>query len=1336
MPGGVGCAHPITLSNGNVFEQAQDYSTVGQNPLSFVRYYNSLAAAGSYAAELGANWRHIYDRYLHIINPSAIYGAYAERADGQYVTFSSYSGTYTTDPDLDYALTVSGSTWTLTDPDDTVETYSQSGAEATLQSIRLRNGYTQTMHYTSGRLSSVTDTYGRSLGLSYSSAGLLTNLTTPDAPTFAYAYVSFGSAGHLLSTVTYNTSPTTSQTYSYSNVSFPTALTGITDENGHTYASWTYDSTGRGTTSQFAGGVNFTSVSYFDSNGQRNVTGPLGIAETYKSMILQGVPKVTEIDRASNGTVAAANEKFAYNSNGYTQSVTDWNGNQTYYTNNSHGLPTQIIYASGSSVTHTTNITYDGTWARLAHIITTPGLTTTLNYDSSGNLSTRVDTDTTSTSTPYSTNGQTRTWTYTYTSTGQLTSVRLPRTDVYAKTAYGYSGGVLNFSSDALGHTITANTFTPGGRWTKVTDQNGVQTQLAYSSRLWLTSSVLLTSAGNLTTSLQYDSAGQLTKFTRADSSYLAYAYNNAHQLTTITNALSETENLSYNSAGNLTQTLWKTSGGTTKRQHSATFDALGRMLTDVGGASQTTTYSYDNNGNWVSITDPRGHVSYRSSDALNRMTKFKDQVKNLTQIAYDAHNRPLTVTDPKGNATTSVYDGWGDMIQEANPDAGTSVFWYDPDSNVTTKKDADIHYTSATYDALDRPLTRTYPADSSQNVAFTYDQGGHGKGVGHLTSMTDPAGSLSRSYDERGNLITDARTTGGHTYTTSYTFESAGRLASVTYASSGWLATYSRDAAGQVSSITDKQPGHSPTNIATSITHMPFGPVSGFTYGNGVTDARTYDLDYRLTSIKDTGTGGNIQYSSYGYDASDNVTSVTDHVTPGWTQGFTYSNSDQINYASGPYGVVSTIKYDLGGNWTKYDTTTYTPELTSNRFHKMGPTTIVYDSAGRMTTGVSSSTMTYNLAGQLATVNVFGSTGTYVYDGFGWRVTAQTGTGPTITQTYDQAGHYLERSAHDVSTDYVWLDGLPVAAIKPTATPVVSALHTNNIGAPVKATSAAQGSVWTAFYAPCGVAGISGATITNDLRYPGVVAVSGSNFMNDGFRDNSTQHCIYMEPDLIGSAGGTNRYTYAANNPLKYTDRLGLDGDPDPNADNETSEEQQEDFFGPVLRNDPNIKEFEDVYGKAQESRAGEDAEPAETESNPGTASPDAQVFMRYSEEDTSPTNPPGMQCTAGPAATNPLLEAGEELDRGGELTKAGRALQKHGSRPDSVFPPATGNPAAINQQGRQILEEILNSENQAIRTNKRFGGTDIIDLNTGRGARYDTQGNLRGFIQVPRGQ
>ena len=67
------------------------------------------------------------------------------------------------------------------------------------------------------------------------------------------------------------------------------------------------------------------------------------------------------------------------------------------------------------------------------------------------------------------------------------------------------------------------------------------------------------------------------------------------------------------------------------------------------------------------------------------------------------------------------------------------------------------------------------------------------------------------------------------------------GRLASITYASSGWLIGYARDAAGQITSVTSTQPGHSATNLVSAVTHMPFGPVKSFTYGNGVTDTRTY---------------------------------------------------------------------------------------------------------------------------------------------------------------------------------------------------------------------------------------------------------------------------------------------------------------------------------------------------------------------------------------------------------------------------------------------------------------------------------------------------------------
>jgi YD repeat-containing protein len=172
---------------------------------------------------------------------------------------------------------------------------------------------------------------------------------------------------------------------------------------------------------------------------------------------------------------------------------------------------------------------------------------------------------------------------------------------VTAKTTYAYTGGTYGSTlisiTDALGHVTTINTATGGGRPKKITDPNSVHTTLSWTPRNWLSSSVLATSAGNLTTSFTYDSAGNLTRTTLPDSSYLAYGYDNAHRPTSITNALSESAAITYDSAGDVTQTLWKSAGGVTKRQHTATYDALGRKVTDVGGMGQTASFTYDSNG-------------------------------------------------------------------------------------------------------------------------------------------------------------------------------------------------------------------------------------------------------------------------------------------------------------------------------------------------------------------------------------------------------------------------------------------------------------------------------------------------------------------------------------------------------------------------------------------------------------------------------------------------------------------------------------------------------------------------------------------------------------------
>ena len=378
----------------------------------------------------------------------------------------------------------------------------------------------------------------------------------------------------------------------------------------------------------------------------------------------------------------------------------------------------------------TTNITYDGTWVHLArdHRRAGPELQHHLRF-LSGNLTFVSATDKTTQSVPYSTDGTN------------------PHLDLYlerhrpapdrAAAAHGCDGEdhLRLYRRHADQHRPTRSATPPasiayqsGGRPLTVhgPERRGDGLRLDNAGMAVVLDALRLAPATS-SPATTYDSAGNLTKTTLPDSSYLSYAYNDAHRLTTVTNALSESQRHHLRLArGDVTQTLWKNAGGTTKRQHTATFDALGRMLTDVGGESQTTTFTYDNNGNVQTITDPNGNISYRSVDALNRLTRTEDAELNISTITYDSHSRPLTVTDPKSNVTTYVYDGFGDRIQQASPDSGNTVYLLRPrlqrhrNSSTPQRNEADM-----TYDALDRMLTRTYPADIHLNVAFTYDQSG-----------------------------------------------------------------------------------------------------------------------------------------------------------------------------------------------------------------------------------------------------------------------------------------------------------------------------------------------------------------------------------------------------------------------------------------------------------------------------------------------------------------------------------------------------------------------------------------------------------------------------------
>src|SRR6202051_5094969 len=715
---------PIRLPSGDVYEEVTDYTTAGQNPLVVTRHYNS--AAGVAGGAFG-NWRWTYDRGLGITGSEID----AIRSDGKLISFfPDGHGGWNGVTDIDLRLAQSGSTWTLTDWDDNVETYTAAGQ---LTSITARNGYTQTILYPAARPptgiatrlgytqtsqpSSVTDSYGRTLTIAYNGSGRISSITTPDGLVLSYTYG--GSTSNLVS-VSYSTSPATSQTYLYENANFPDALTGIIDENGNRFTTWTYDPTyiyPRAISSQHAGGADLTTVSY-NNDGSVTVTNALGVQEVYKFQFFQAsinasfpqyLSICTEIDQLATATTAAAVSKFTYDSNGYVASETDWNGNVTKYTNDAHGneLSRTLAYGTAQALTITT------VWHPTFHLptqISEGNRTLSFAYDGNGNLLTKTVTTAgaaapgvkgsaiTKTLTPQGTwrytnesPGQgrpaalpgTSTWSYTYNNTGQVTSATDPDGNV---TAYGYdASGALVSITNALGQKTQITQHLPGGLPQKIVDPNGLLTTLSYDAR----NRMLSKTEAQWVTSYAYDAVGQLIKLTRPDGSFLAFTYDAAHRLVGITDALGNLIAYTLDAAGD--RTPWQGLGASANliRTRSYSYDAVTRLIQAIGAVGQTTSYSYDTNSNLTQVADPLGHVSSALFDALNRVSQTTDANGGVTTIGYDHESRLASVTDPRALTTSYVHDGLDDVTSLGSPDSGVTANTYDAAGNLITPPDA-----------------------------------------------------------------------------------------------------------------------------------------------------------------------------------------------------------------------------------------------------------------------------------------------------------------------------------------------------------------------------------------------------------------------------------------------------------------------------------------------------------------------------------------------------------------------------------------------------------------------------------------------------------------------
>ncbi|HQT25470.1 MAG TPA: hypothetical protein PLK99_02580, partial [Burkholderiales bacterium] len=376
----------------------------------------------------------------------------------------------------------------------------------------------------------------------------------------------------------------------------------------------------------------------------------------------------------------------------------------------------------------------------------------------------------------------------------------------------------------------------------------GVVTVLAYTPRGWLASRKV----GALTTAYAYDGVGDVTRVTLPDGSHLDYTYDAAHRLTDITDTVLDHVHYTLDNEGNRIREDVYDSSGKLSRTHSRVFDSLSRLIQDIrsynANTSYATTYSYDGNGNLTQAVDARNNATSYNYDALNRISQTTDAALGITKYAYDALDQVTDVTDPRSFNTHYALNALGDETQLASPDSGTSSRTFDSAGNIASDTDARGIAATYAYDALNRPISVSYPS-TGENVTYTWDTGtGCTYGVGRVCQVTDADGSTGFAYDDQGNLVKKTRTESGTSFTTQYVYDQANRLATV-ITPTGETLSMGRDVAGRIQEVLDASAAGTST-IATNIQYDGAGHATSLTLGNGVAQAMGFDYSGQMGTV------------------------------------------------------------------------------------------------------------------------------------------------------------------------------------------------------------------------------------------------------------------------------------------------------------------------------------------------------------------------------------------------------------------------------------------------------------------------------------------------------
>jgi RHS repeat-associated protein len=350
---------------------------------------------------------------------------------------------------------------------------------------------------------------------------------------------------------------------------------------------------------------------------------------------------------------------------------------------------------------------------------------------------------------------------------------------------------------------------------------------------------------------------------------------------------------------------------------------------------------------------------------------------------------------------------------------------------------------------------------------------------------------------------------------------------------------SYSYDAAGRLSTLTDPITATTATYSYNSLS-LP----TQISYGTGK-NVRSYGYDalHRVTSdTLKTSAGATVASIAYGYDANDNLTSkATTGVAGASTNTYTYDASDRLTSWNNGSTTVA-YAYDAAGNLTQAGSTKYTYNP-KNQLINDGTYSYSYSKRGTLNQQKKGTTVVSTAAFDAFNQAVTQGTRTYAYDALGRVLSASGDAAGTATLTYSGASNTL---ASDGFATYGHDPGDGLFSVGSASGNVLAWAdqHDDVVGQFTAAGATLSGSTT---YDPFGAVTATSGMVGN-LGYQSGWTDPTTKRVNMGSRwyDPSLDRFISRDranTSPIPNSVTANRYAYVDDNPLNDVDPLGTFG-------------------------------------------------------------------------------------------------------------------------------------------------------------------------------------------------